>query len=141
MEDERTSYKRRDTISHLHENHHYQKHLKFLFIQWQAFLKWKWKGVAIATIYIKTSAFILNATDIPMPTRTGYDFIQWNTKADASGMKVEEGHPVNVGTSETVYAIWKTKASGGSSGGGGGSSTSNYTIEKEKMKTEASRSR
>ncbi len=90
-------------------------------------------GKVMPSFITKTTAFILNATDIPMPTRTGYDFIQWNTKADASGMKVEEGHPVNVGTSETVYAIWKTKASGGSSGGGGGSSTSNYAIEKEKI--------
>ncbi len=52
---------------------------------------------------------------LPQLTRLGYDFVEWNTKADGHGTKVEVNSAVdvsNVGVESlnvTLYAIWKAK--------------------------------
>lgn len=52
-----------------------------------------------------------NITLSPKPTRGSYAFMQWNTKADGSGMAYNAGAPVDVSALEsagyTLYAQWK----------------------------------
>ena len=40
------------------------------------------------------------------PTRTGYSFVKWNTKADGSGTSYSPGASYSVNTNVTLYAIW-----------------------------------
>ena len=47
------------------------------------------------------------------PTRSGYTFVNWNTKSDGSGTNYASGATYNTNANLTLYAIWKTNASGG----------------------------
>ena len=47
------------------------------------------------------------------PTRSGYTFVNWNTKSDGSGTNYASGATYNTNANITLYAIWKTNASGG----------------------------
>ena len=44
-------------------------------------------------------------TDVP--TRTGYNFYRWNTKADGSGTSYEKGAAYSVDEDVTLYAQWE----------------------------------
>lgn len=41
------------------------------------------------------------------PTRTGYTFVSWNTKADGSGTSYAAGVSYTANAAVTLYAIWK----------------------------------
>ena len=41
------------------------------------------------------------------PTRTGYTFVNWNTKSDGSGTSYHPGSKYTANESATLYAIWK----------------------------------
>lgn len=43
------------------------------------------------------------------PTRTGYNFSKWNTKADGSGTSYNPGARVKITGNITLYAIWTAK--------------------------------
>lgn len=43
------------------------------------------------------------------PTRTGYNFVKWNTKSDGSGTSYSSGGSYTKNASVTLYAIWKKK--------------------------------
>lgn len=45
------------------------------------------------------------------PTKTGYNFVEWNTAADGSGHSVLPGGSITANESKTMYAIWKIAAS------------------------------
>ena len=45
-----------------------------------------------------------------VPTRAGYTFSKWNTKADGTGTNVTSGGNVTVSANTTLYAIWTTNA-------------------------------
>ena len=40
-------------------------------------------------------------------TKTGYIFLEWNTQADGTGNRYEQGANVNIGQDITLYAIWQ----------------------------------
>jgi hypothetical protein len=40
-------------------------------------------------------------------TRRAYQFLEWNTKADGSGTKYEEGANINIEEDISLYVIWK----------------------------------
>lgn len=42
------------------------------------------------------------------PTRSGYTFSKWNTKADGTGTSYASGANINVSANTTLYAIWST---------------------------------
>ena len=42
-----------------------------------------------------------------IPSRTGYTFVQWNTKADGTGTSYSAGSELNVNADITLYAQWK----------------------------------
>ena len=56
------------------------------------------------------------------PTRSGFTFVNWNTKSDGSGTSYAPGSTYSTNANLTLYAIWKTNASGGSV-------TKKYTIK------------
>ena len=56
------------------------------------------------------------------PTKTGYNFVEWNTKADGSGEKVSSSTKATSNT--TVYAKWATGVYTVSYAGGGATSGS-----------------
>ena len=41
------------------------------------------------------------------PTRTGYSFVSWNTKADGSGTSYASGASYTANAAVTLYAVWK----------------------------------
>ena len=41
------------------------------------------------------------------PTRTGYKFVKWNTKADGSGTSYNSGGSYTANAAVTLYAIWE----------------------------------
>ena len=43
------------------------------------------------------------------PTRTGYDFVSWNTKADGKGTTYKPGAKYTANANLTLYAQWKLK--------------------------------
>ena len=43
------------------------------------------------------------------PTRTGYNFSKWNTKANGSGVSYNPGTKINITGNMTLYAIWTAK--------------------------------
>ena len=47
----------------------------------------------------------LTLTD-DIPTRTGYDFIGWNTAADGSGANYQPGEDYTANAAVTLYAVW-----------------------------------
>ena len=47
------------------------------------------------------------------PTRSGYTFVNWNTKGDGTGKSYAPGATYSTDANLTLYAIWKTNASGG----------------------------
>lgn len=49
------------------------------------------------------TALILSSTK---PTRTDYDFVKWNTKADGSGTSYDPGASYTGNAALTLYAIW-----------------------------------
>lgn len=56
-------------------------------------------------------------------TKPGYHFIGWNTKADGTGLFVEDGGTVNSGSADfTLYAVWqkRTEITFDANGGTGG---------------------
>lgn len=55
------------------------------------------------------------------PTRSGYTFVNWNTKSDGSGINYASGATYNTNANITLYAIWKTNSSGGDT-------TTKYTV-------------
>ncbi|MBQ7545842.1 MAG: InlB B-repeat-containing protein, partial [Clostridia bacterium] len=70
------------------------------------------------------------------PTRTGYDFVKWNTKADGSGADYTSGGNYTANADATLYAQWTKQdykitysATGATIPGTAGTSyTTNYTI-------------
>jgi len=49
----------------------------------------------------------VNYGELPVPTRTGYKFLGWNTKADGSGDMITSSSIVTINGSHTLYAIWE----------------------------------
>ena len=47
------------------------------------------------------------------PTRSGFTFVNWNTKSNGSGTSYAPGSTYSTNANLTLYAIWKTNASGG----------------------------
>ena len=43
------------------------------------------------------------------PTRTGYDFVSWNTKSDGTGTNYNPNDKYKANSGATLYAIWKAK--------------------------------
>jgi len=41
-----------------------------------------------------------------IPTRTGYDFVKWNTAADGTGTDYEPGDEYIINAAVTLYAVW-----------------------------------
>lgn len=75
------------------------------------------------------------------PTRTGYQFLNWNTKQDGSGTTYNPGEKYTVNASLALYAKWKINtytisynANGGKNAPSNGTKTYNisYTISKDK---------
>ena len=54
-------------------------------------------------------------TNLPTPSRSGYDFIGWFTRP-SNGEKVDESFTFDADT--TIYAQWSEQSGGGSEGGG-----------------------
>ncbi|TXK45819.1 bacterial Ig-like domain-containing protein, partial [Lactococcus sp. dk322] len=52
----------------------------------------------------------VNLSDVNPPTRSGYTFTGWNTKADGTGDTFIDNTLVNFTTDKTVYAQWKANA-------------------------------
>ena len=46
------------------------------------------------------------------PTREGYLFQNWNTRADGNGTAYQPGNPITLSSSATLYAIWEQDANG-----------------------------
>ena len=46
-----------------------------------------------------------------LPTRTGYIFLRWNTKADGTGTNYNPGQAYSENSNLSLYAIWKQAAS------------------------------
>ena len=42
-----------------------------------------------------------------IPTRTNYDFVNWNTKSDGTGTSYSSGGSYTVNEKATLYAVWK----------------------------------
>lgn len=59
----------------------------------------------------KTENVALTIPKNQIPTRTGYNFVEWNTRADGSGYGVQPGGSITENVSKTMYAIWKIAAS------------------------------
>lgn len=59
----------------------------------------------------KTHGINLTVPNSITPTRTGYNFVEWNTKADGSEYSVQPGGSITADESKTMYAIWKIAAS------------------------------
>lgn len=53
------------------------------------------------------------------PTRTGYSFIKWNTKADGSGTSYNAGASYTSDSAVTLYAVWGPIISYNANGGSG----------------------
>ena len=53
---------------------------------------------------IQDTALTLSSTK---PTRTGYSFVNWNTKADGSGTAYKAGGSYTANSNVTLYAYWK----------------------------------
>ena len=45
-------------------------------------------------------------------SRSGYEFISWNTKADGSGSTYKSGDMITMTSNITLYAIWQDNANG-----------------------------
>ena len=45
-------------------------------------------------------------------SRSGYEFISWNTKADGSGSTYKSGDKITMTSNITLYAIWQDNANG-----------------------------
>ena len=58
--------------------------------------------------------------DLPTPTRTGYTFASWNTKADGTGTTVTSSTTVNATSNYTLYAMWTKN--------GGSQTPATYTV-------------
>ena len=43
------------------------------------------------------------------PTREGYLFQNWNTRADGNGTALPAGNPITLSSSATLYAIWELR--------------------------------
>ncbi len=50
--------------------------------------------------------------DLPAPTREGYIFESWNTKADGTGTTVTSSSVVNATANYTIYAMWVKDTTG-----------------------------
>lgn len=56
---------------------------------------------------IQDTALTLSSTK---PTRTGYSFVNWNTKADGSGTAYKAGGTYTVNSGATLYAQWSANS-------------------------------
>ena len=56
-------------------------------------------------VVCKTATSPLSATQ---PTRSGYTFSKWNTKADGTGTNYPAGSNIEVTEDTTLYAVWST---------------------------------
>ena len=65
------------------------------------FLMYDAQGGTVSPTYTSTSPATL-----PTPTREGYTFLNWNTKADGTGTKRNAGTSYSFSSSTTLYAIW-----------------------------------
>ena len=75
-------------------------------------------GAPASQTKLDGSSITLSSTK---PTRSGYTFVNWNTKADGSGTNYASGAIYNTNANITLYAIWKTNSSGGDT-------TTKYTV-------------
>jgi len=62
-------------------------------------------GAPSSHIVCKGAACALSAVT---PTRTGYTFSKWNTKADGTGTSYAAGANITTSADTTLYAIWST---------------------------------
>ena len=44
---------------------------------------------------------------LPIPTRNGYVFLEWNTESDGSGQTITNTSVVDITSDQTLYAIWE----------------------------------
>lgn len=66
------------------------------------------EGTGGPTSQTKTYGTTLTLTT-SKPTRTGYDFKEWNTKKDGSGTSYKSGGSYTANAAVTLYAIWTKK--------------------------------
>jgi uncharacterized repeat protein (TIGR02543 family) len=65
------------------------------------FLMFDAQGGTVSPSYTGTSPATL-----PLPTREGYTFLNWNTKADGTGTARNAGTSMSFSSTTTLYAIW-----------------------------------
>lgn len=65
------------------------------------FLMFDAQGGSVNPAYTGTSPATL-----PTPTRNGYTFLNWNTKADGTGTARNAGTSMSFNSTTTLYAIW-----------------------------------
>ena len=78
------------------------------------FLMFDAQGGTVSPTYTGTSPATL-----PTPTREGYTFLNWNTKADGTGTARNAGTSMSFSSSTTLYAIWAKNVTVTFDGNGG----------------------
>ncbi len=78
------------------------------------FLMYDAQGGEVSPTYASTSPATL-----PTPTREGYTFSNWNTKADGTGTASNSGTSKSFSSTTTLYAIWAESVSVSFNGNGG----------------------
>ena len=59
---------------------------------------------AMITLYAQWNSA---SVTLPKPSRAGYTFIEWNTKADGTGTSYLPNETIELSTNATLYTIWK----------------------------------
>ena len=78
------------------------------------FLMYDAQGGVVSPTYTGTSPATL-----PTPTREGYTFLNWNTKADGTGTARNAGTSMSFSSTTTLYAIWAANVTVSFDGCGG----------------------